>query len=367
MKRILILVNHEVVIYNFRRELVERLLEDDFEVYISSPKGERISDLVNMGCKHIEACIERHGTSIYSDLKLLKHYVEIMRVVRPNIVLSYTIKPNIYGGIAARFLKTPYIANITGLGTAVEVESIIQKVATLLYRISFKNVNCVFFQNDENFNFFASKNISNINKYRLIPGSGVNLKYFNVQEYPSDNESIDFLFVSRIMKEKGIDYYLETARHIRSKYPNTNFHIIGFCEDNKYLTRFNDMKGVIQYHGMQKDIRPFLKKCHCIIHPSYYPEGISNVLLESAASGRPVITTDRSGCKETVENGVSGFVVKQRDIKELILAVEKFIALPNEKKKAMGLSGRLKVEREFDRNIVVDAYLQEIKKIVDTI
>lgn len=361
-KKILILVNHDVVIYNFRKELVERLLADGYEVIISSPYGERIDDLVGMGCEYIEASIERHGTNPLNELKLLNYYKKIIRNNRPDVVLTYTIKPNIYGGLAAKKYKVPYIANITGLGTAVEKQGLMQKISIILYKLAFSKIQRIFFQNTENMQFFIDNNIM-VGKHKLVPGSGVNLQHFDVLDYPS-NESVEFVFISRIMKEKGIDHYIETAKYITDKYPYTKFHVCGFCEE-RYEEELKELqkKGVLTYHGMVRDVREILKKTHCTIHPTYYPEGLSNVLLESASCGRPIITTDRSGCREVVDNGVNGFMVKQRDSKDLIAKAEKFIQLDYEDRKLMGLSGREKVEREFDRQIVVRAYLDEIESI----
>ncbi|NIK78180.1 galacturonosyltransferase [Paenibacillus castaneae] len=359
MKKVLILVNHDVVIYNFRKELVERLLKDGYEVYISSPYGERIDDLRKLGCKYVEATIARHGTNPIEELKLLRYYKKIMKEIKPHIVLSYTIKPNIYGGMASASLNIPYIANITGLGTAVENDGIMQKVTVLLYKYAFRKISCLFFQNEENKQFFINRNIA-VDKHRLIPGSGVNLDHFTVLEYPPE-DTIEFVFISRIMKEKGIDQYLEAAKYIREKYVNTRFHIIGFCEED-YEDKFRELKGIVEYHGMQRDIRTFLEKTHCTVHPTYYPEGMSNVLLESAASGRPIITTDRSGCREIVDVNKNGYIAKQRNVTDLIVKIEEFIGLSYEQKKAMGLYGRAKVEKQFDRQEVVNAYLSEVAK-----
>ena len=359
-KKVLILVNHDVVIYNFRRELVEKLLADGYQVIISSPYGERIDDLVEMGCKYIEAKIERHGTNPLNELKLLSYYKKLMRDVKPDVVLTYTIKPNIYGGLAAKKYGIPYIANITGLGTAVEKKSIMQQITIILYKLAFSNIQRVFFQNTENMKFFRDNNIV-VNKHRLVPGSGVNLDHFQVLDYPPE-DTTEFVFISRIMKEKGIDQYIEAAEYIIKKYPNTKFHVCGFCEERYEETLKNlQNEGVLTYHGMVRDVREILKKTHCTIHPTYYPEGLSNVLLESAACGRPIITTDRSGCREVVDHGINGYMVKQNSAKDLISKVEEFIQLTYEDKKMMGLAGREKTEKEFDRQIVVEAYLDEIE------
>lgn len=363
MKKILILVNHDVVIYNFRLEIVERLLDEGYEVHVSSPYGERIDSLIELGCKYVDVSISRHGTSVIDDFKLLMHYRTIMKKIKPDVVLTFTIKPNIYGGIACRMLNIPYIANITGLGTAVENEGFMQRISVFLYKVAFKRVNCVFFQNDENKQFFIDKNIAR-DKHKLIPGSGVNLERFKLLRYPID-EKIRFVFISRIMQAKGIDQYLEAAQYIKSKYPNTEFHVCGFCEEayEDKLARLQ-AKGIIRYHGMISNVVKILKKTHCTIHPTYYPEGMSNVLLESCASGRPIITTDRSGCKEIVDDEINGYIVKQRDSKDLIQKLENFLELNYEDKKAMGIAGRKIVEEKFDREIVVEAYLDVINKYI---
>lgn len=359
-KKVLILVNHEVVIYNFRKELVEKLLEEGYEVIISSPKGERIDILCEMGCKHVDVKLNRHGTNPLEELKLILYYRKLIADVRPNVILTYTIKPNLYGAIVASLYNIPIIVNITGLGTAVENPSNLQRFMILMYRIAFRKVQTIFVQNTENRDFFI-KNKIGIKKLKLLPGSGVNLNQFQMLEYPTD-EKIHFVFISRIMKEKGIDQYLEMAKYIKRKYPNTYFHICGFCEE-EYESVLNKLEkeGIIIYHGLVMDIREILAFTHCTIHPTYYPEGMSNVLLESAASGRPIITTNRSGCREIVENEVNGYRIPEKNAKALIEAVEKFLNLPNEEKRIMGLEGRKKVEKEFDREIVISAYMGEIK------
>lgn len=358
--RILVLANNDLGLYNFRKELIEKLIELNSEVYISLPQGPKILELKELGCQYIETAVDRRGINPIKDLKLLLKYIKIIRNIKPDYVLTYTIKPNIYGGIACRITKTKQIANITGLGTALENKGILQKTAIALHRIALKKVKCCFAQNQENLEFLQKQKIAR-NKLKLIPGSGVNLDRFKLLDYPKESEPIEFLFISRIMKEKGIDQYLETAEYIKNKYPNTKFHILGFCEQeyNEKLNEFQN-KNIIEYHGRQDNITPFMQKASCIIHPTYYPEGMSNVLLEACASGRPIITTNRAGCREIVDNGINGYVIKEKDSKDSIEKVEKFINLSNEEKKQMGLAGRRKVEKEFDRKIVINAYIKEI-------
>lgn len=353
-------MNHDVVIYNFRRELVERLIKEGYEVVISSPYGERIDLLKEMGCKWEEVTFDRHGKNPLDELKLLSYYKKLIKRIKPTIIFSYTIKPNLYGAMAAASCNVPIVTNITGLGSAVENPGIMQKVSIALYKIAFRKVQTVFTQNTENRQFFIDHNIA-VKKLKLLPGSGVNLEQFHVLDYPSD-ETIEFVFISRIMKEKGIDQYLQTAKYIREKYPQTRFHICGFCEEEyEDILKEYEEKGIITYHGLIMDVRDVLSYTHCTIHPTYYPEGLSNVLLESSASGRPIITTDRSGCREVIDDGVNGYKIPQKDGQALCEAVEKFVNLSNEERRQMGIAGRRKVEKEFDRQIVVEAYMGELK------
>lgn len=363
-KKVLFLVNHEVVIYNFRLEIVERLLNDGHEVHISSAYGERIDDLVALGAKFHEIVISRHGMNPVSELNLLRDYQKLLKEVKPDIIFGFTIKPNLYGAMAARKAGIPFVANITGLGTAVENDGWKQKVFLNLYRYAFKDIQCVFFQNTENRQLFIDNKIA-LGKHKMLPGSGVNLDRFPVREYPIDeNGVVRFAFISRIMKEKGIDYYLAAAKAIRKKYPNTEFHICGFCEAEYQgkLDEYNE-NGTVIYHGMIRDVAAFLEDIHCVIHPTYYPEGLSNVLLESCASGRPIITTNRSGCREVVDDGVNGYMIPCQNGGKLIEAVEKFMLLSNDERKQMGLAGRAKVEKEFNRQIVVQKYIDEVEKV----
>lgn len=361
MSKVLFLVNHDVVIYNFRLELVERLLSDGHNVVISSPYGERIEDLKALGCEYRAIEMSRHGTNPFKELGLISEYKKLLKEVKPDIVFAYTIKPNIYGSMACRMLKIPCVTNITGLGTAVENGGIMQKITVILYKAAFGKVKKIFFQNEENMQFFKDKKITDQSKYQLIPGSGVNLERFSPIEYPADDSVVEFAFISRIMKEKGIDQYMDAAKAIKKKYPNTIFHVCGFCEqDYEDKLKMLEHDGIIKYHGMVRDVRSVLANVHCTVHPTYYPEGLSNVLLESSACARPIITTDRSGCREVIDDGINGFIVKQKDSSDLIEKIEKFLNLTSEEKRNMGLAGRKKAENEFDRQIVVDAYVSLI-------
>lgn len=356
--KILVISNNDVGLYRFRAELLELLCVKN-DVIVSLPDGPYIPEIKKLGCSVIVTSVDRRGINPFKDLILFFRYISIIAANKPETILSYTIKPNIYGGIASQVFNVPLIANVTGLGTALENQGVLQKVVTYLYRFALRRAKRIFCQNQENLVFFK-KHITSESKLSLLPGSGVNLSKFSLLPYPTE-DTVEFAFISRIMKEKGIENYLNIANRIKGKYSNVVFHVCGFCEQN-YEPLLQQMvaEGIIEYHGMVKDTQRILRRVHCVIHPSYYPEGISNTLLESAACGRAIITTDRSGCREVVDHEVNGYIVPVRDEESLMLAVEKFIHLQWKKKEQMGLEGRKMVEEKFDRKIIIDSYVNEI-------
>lgn len=365
MNKVMILANDTTYVYNLRGAIIKELIKQKYEVYIVSQVLNFKDELEKIGCKIININFARHSKNLFSDLKLLRQYKKIFKDIKPDIVLSYNIKPNVYGGMASFNMNIRFMPNITGLGTALEYPGLMQLITKILHKIGLKKAEIVFFQNKENLEFFINnKLLSNKTKTILLPGSGVDLDKHKILEYPND-KIIRFLFIARIMKDKGIDIYLETAKTIKEKYSNTEFHICGYCDDDKYKEILKDYqnKNIIIYHGEQKDMLPFFKMSNCIIHPSYYPEGMSNVLLESAAHARPIICTDRSGCKETVDNNVTGYIVPIKNTDKVIKSAEKIIKMSNKERKQMGLSGRNKIEKEFDRKIVVERYIEVIKNV----
>lgn len=358
---VLILVNHDVVIYNFRLELVERLLAEGYEVHISSPYGEHIDELKALGAVYHSITIERHGMNPIAELNILNQYKRLMRIIRPKVVLTYTIKPNIYGGIAARQAGIPFIANVTGLGTSIQNGGVKERMMIQLYKVGLYKADMVYFQNEANQEYMLAHGAVK-GAYTLIPGSGVNLEKHCYEPYPENKGRLIFTTVGRLMKDKGTDELLQMAKKIKEKYPFVHFRLIGFF-DGDYQSKIEDAvkSGVIEYFEQQKEIHPFMKESHAIIHPSYH-EGMSNVLLEAAATGRPVLASRIPGCQETFDEGVSGLGFKAQSSDDLMRAVEEFIALPYEEKAAMGKNGRLKMEALFDRKVVVEEYMREIRQ-----
>lgn len=357
---ILVLSNSISGLFTFRREVMKAIADTGYDVYLVG-KDDFPKKNDETGCHIVNIEISRRGMNPIADLKLLYTYIQIIKEINPKAVLTYTIKPNIYGGMACRLTKTTQIANITGLGDALENRGWLQKLTVSLYSIGLKKTKKVFFQNNWNLEFFLSHGIIK-GESHVLPGSGVNLDYHTYQQYPT-KEPLKFLFLGRLIKDKGAREYLNMAKIIGMKYPGVRFDILGKIDDI-YKEKFFELEklGISKYYETTSDIRPYLKVVDCTIMPSYH-EGMSNVNLESAANGRPVITTNVPGCRETVEDGKTGFLVTARNTQSLCDAVERFISLPYDQKVLMGKEARNKVEREFNRQIVVDAYLKEINSI----
>ena len=364
MANLMIVGTNMMSIYNHRLELIKQLLSLKHSVSVATPYSGEEKKLIEMGVKCIDVKLETRGKNPIHDLVLLKDLIRIFKQEKPDVLLTFYTKTNIYGGIAARLCGIPYIENITGVGSAVSSGGMMARMMMTLYSQAVKKAHIVFFQNTDNQNLFHSKGIS-MRKEKLLPGSGVSLDRFSLVPYPS-SDNYHFLFISRVLKEKGIYEFVEAAKMIRKDYPNAAFHVIGPYdkEFEEFLKKAEEDKAVM-VHGKVFNVGDFIRDSHCTVFPSYYAEGMANVLLESAASGRPIITTNLPGCGETVDDGVTGFIVKPRNAEDVAEKIRKFLQLPFEEKKAMGEAGRLKMERQFDRNIVVKAYVDEINEILE--
>ena len=363
--KILFLSNSIGGLKSFRMELIEYLLKRGDIVGICSPIEIKPDFFKDMGCRIFPLDMSRHGKNPFTELKMIKDIKSVLKSFNPDVVSAYTIKPNIYGSIACHKLNIPIINSVTGLGSAVENGGLMQKISVLLLKMGMKYADHVYFQNKESQDFFKTHNIK-LKSQSLIAGSGVNLARFELTPYPSITNPIKFLYTGRILEAKGVGLFLEAAKQLSMKYKNVEFHIVGIKDDVKYSNLVDEYaeKGIIIFHGYQKDPRKFIAMSHCQIHPTYYPEGMSNVLLESAAMGRPAITTDRSGCREIVDNNITGYIISQRDQNALISAMERFINLPYEEKMQMGINAHNKVAKNFDRDSVVKEYISKIESLV---
>ncbi len=347
------------MLWQFRRELIGELLKRG-EVIISMPFVGHEDDFKTLGCRCINTEVNRRGINPVTDFKLYLTYRRLLKSEKPDMVITYSIKPNIYAGFACRILGIPYCVNVQGLGTAFQ-NSTVAGIVTVMYQTALRKAKTVFFENRENADEFIRRKIVIAEQKTVLNGAGVNLNFHSVQPYPPEDNGIHFLFLGRIMKEKGVDELFSAARIIKKKYGNqVIFDLVGFFED-EYKAEVDALvkSGVVIFHGFQSEPRPFYANAHCVVMPSYH-EGMSNVLLEAAATGRTVITTDIPGCREAVDHGVTGLLCRKKDTQDLKNKIEAFINMDSESRKNMGISGRRKMESEFDKQKVVSDVLKAV-------
>ena len=377
---IALLTNNDDDVYCFRLELIQAIIAAGYRMLISCPDGPKFEVLEEIGLRknrefiYDNPPIDRRGTSAINDGKLMMHYRSLFKKYRPAVILTYTAKPNVYASLVAHRLHIPVINNVTGLGSVVNESGLKKTLIMNLFKAAYRGSACIMFQNSTNMKL--AKDLGWIKgDSKLIPGSGVALGRYPVQEYPDGGDGINgepvvFNYIGRILKDKGVDDYIEAAKRVKAKYPKTEFNMLGFIEptEEHYKEELEKLgkQEIVLYRGSQKDVKPWIKRAHAIIHPSTYGEGMSNVLLENASSGRLIITTDNPGCRETVNDGISGFIYHGGDVDQLVQKIETVIAvLTNSARKQMGLEGRKKVEREFSRKIVIKAYLDTIDAVME--
>lgn len=357
-KKILILANNDVGLYQFRAELIGALLQEH-EVVVSLPYGPMVQPLTEAGCVFVDTPIHRRGMNPVTDLKLMRQYRRLLRREKPDLVITYTIKPNIYGGMACKAEGIPYAVNITGLGTAFQGNGLLRRLVTFLYRSALKKAGVVFFENSANLRLFVEEKIVPEKKTRLLSGAGVNLSRYERSPYPSA-EQTRFLFIGRIMKEKGIDELFSAMERLYQEGRNCCLDVLGGYEDDyaDVIARF-EAQGWLRYHGYQSDVRPFIRQAHCFVLPSYH-EGMANTNLECAAMARPLITSDIPGCREAVVSGQTGLLCQPKNADSLYRAMGRFMDMPRERQEAMGVAGRSHMENVFDKRQVVSATMEAL-------
>ena len=362
MSKILLISNKDNNFYNFRSELILKLVELNYEVVLMCPYGKKIDFFTTRGCRFIDVDVDRRGTSILTDLKLLRTYKKLIKQEKPDVVLLYTTKSCVYGGMACRWLKIPYIVNNAGLIESENPNSPLQILLRLLYKIGFGKASCMMYQNTRERDYINGLH-KNKAHYRDIPGSGVNLQEFSFKEYPATDDKVIFNYVARIVSIKGIKEFLDCAEIIKKEYPNANFVIYGDYDEEEYRPRIEKLikDGVVEYGGVAMDMKPHIEAAHAAIHPSYY-EGMTNVVLEHSAMGRPCIGSDIPGVREGIEDGKTGFLFEVKNVESMVNAVRKFMNLSHAEKAQMGKAARAKMEKEFSRDIVTSIYLEEINK-----
>ena len=363
MSRVLILANHYNTLRIFRRDLIKALAARGHEVIVSIPPcdEENKALLESYGSRVIFTQMERRGRNPLQDLALVRAYWKLMSELKPDKVIAYTIKPNIYGALVCKWKRIPCYVNITGLGSTFQSEGLTRKLVSFLYKHSINRAKAIFFENPGNRDVLVRDGIVPAKRCVVMPGAGVNLEEFPACEYPGPDEPLNFLFVGRIMAEKGVDELFQAIRRFKKSYPDAQFHFIGWYEDDyKEKVEKLEQAGMIRYYGFQDDVKPFVERAHCIILPSWH-EGMSNTLLEGAAMCRPLITNRIHGCMEAVVEGKTGFLAEKQDADSLYRQMMKFAGLSWEEKKTMGIRGRKYMEKKFDKKKVVKKTLRIVK------
>lgn len=359
--QILILANHSGGLYDFRKDLIAEL-KKQASVTVAVPRNDRWEELQLLADRVIELPVDRRGMNPVRDAKLFRRYRKILRAVMPDLVLTYTVKPNVYGGLACRMAHVPYAVNITGLGSALENGGLLRKFVLALYRPALAGAKTVFFENAGNRDDLVATGVVPQGRDAVLHGAGVNLDDFPCAAYPQD-APLRFLFVGRVMHEKGVDELFYAAKQMKQEYGDgVEFHFVGsFEESYKPLMDELEQSGIVKYHGYQSDMRPFYAMSGCVVLPSYH-EGMSNVLLEAASSGRPLITSAIPGCMEAVEDGVSGYLCESRNAEALLISLRRFAQLTPEERRDMGLAGRRRMEALFDKKAVVARTIEYINR-----
>lgn len=353
--KLLILTNTSGGLYLFRQDLI-KALQLMFEIYVITTDTGRLEELKKLGCNVKVISMDRRGTNPIRDLKLFMLYLFTMKKLKPSYVLTYTVKPNIYGCFAAKILRIPYAANITGLGTGFQSKKL-RRVLIFMYKRALRKASVVFCENSSIKDEIVADHIVEDNKVHVLHGAGVNLDYFSYQPYPSDSDEFIFLFIGRVMPEKGINELLQATKRLYDEDNRCRLTIVGSISEGFELNT-KDYKWV-NYKGQQKDVRPYIASSHCFVLPSYH-EGMANTNLECASSGRPIITSNIPGCREAVINNVSGFLCSPKDPENLYLVLKRMMYTSNEERINMGIAGREHMKLWFDKQAVVNDTVKRI-------
>jgi len=364
--KILIICNYSSGLYTFRGMLIQELIKQGHTVKAIVPKlddeneKKAENNLKKMHCAIKRIPMERRGMNPVKDLGLMRAYYATVKKMQPDLVLTYTIKPNIYGGMVCRLLKVPYVVNITGLGTAFQGNGMLKQLVTGMYKTALKKVKIVLFENVENRDIFVNTEIVPKNKTHVLAGAGVDLEHFQYAEYPESGDCTRFLFIGRVMQEKGIDELFQAMRKLNKNGYKCSLNILGGFEEN-YSEKIKkyDAEGWLHYQGYQTDVRPFIEQSHCFVLPSWH-EGMANTNLENAAMGRPVITSNIHGCLEAVEDGVTGYLCEKQNADDLYEKMKRMCELSYEERKAMGIAGRKHMEEVFDKKKVVEETIKNV-------
>jgi len=367
--KIAIVYNTSWYVYNFRLNLIKALQDDGAQIIIFAPRDKYTEKLIDLGCGFHEIYMESKGKNPINDFRSLFSIYRALKKEKPDVCLQYTIKPNIYGTLAASFFNIPVINNIAGLGSMFESNGFFSKIALFLYKLSQSKATHIFFQNRDDMQLFVDKKIVKHSRYSLIPGSGVDLSRFSPTKKEHDGLKPVFILVARLLKAKGIEEYALAAKIVKEKYPESVFQVLGFHDPEDTACVAKDQlsgwikAGYVDYLGKTDDVKSYLNKADCVVLPSFYREGVPRSLLEAAAMGKPIITTDHVGCRETVKVGYNGYLCQIKNPVDLADKIIRFIELSESEKVKMGENSRKLAEDVYDEKIVLEAYRSKIKSI----
>ena len=371
-KVIALVANTSWSIYNFRLGLIRHLKNQGIEIVVIAPKDAFTAKLVAEGIEFYEIEISNYGTNPVVELGLIRNLVRLYKEINPQLIFHYTIKPNIYGTLAARYCGIPSVIITTGLGHLFEFKNrIVSTITLFLYRISCTFSKKTLFLNSNDLDVFVYKKVVKKSKAILLRGEGIDLDWFSPKKVQKHPRKTIFLFAGRLLIDKGVNEYVEAAQKIRAQYKDVEFQILGFVDQsNPNSIAYQQIiewqhKKIISYLGETSDVRPYLAKCDCLVFPSYYREGVSRILMEASAMECPIITTDNVGCREVVDDGINGFLVIPKDVSSLVEAIGKFLNLCIEDRQLMGKLGRSKMNREFDQEIVFRQYDEIISSLLE--
>jgi glycosyltransferase involved in cell wall biosynthesis len=359
--RIAIVLNTSWNIYNFRMNFIQSLLKQGYEVHTIAPEDSYTPLIQGAGCIHHKIKMDSRGANPIKDSALIVELFAIYRKVKPDVILHYTIKPNVYGTIAAALLGIPVINNVCGLGTVFLKNNFVSAIAIFLYKISFRFASKVFFQNPDDQKLFVEKKLVPANAVDTLPGSGIDLTKFQPTSFKR-NEKFTFLLISRLITDKGVLEFIEAVKQLRSAGVDAHFQVLGAMDPLHKRGIKVDLiaewinTGTIEYLGTTNDVREFIKNADCVVLPSYR-EGTPRTLLEAASSSKPIIATDVPGCNNVVEHNVNGFLCKLKDAEDLANKMKDMTKLTDDKLKEFGTNGRAKVEAEYDESLVINKYL----------
>jgi glycosyltransferase involved in cell wall biosynthesis len=374
--KIIVFVNTAWNLVNFRAGLIRALVAQGHVLVAVAPHDEYATKLTDLGCRFVPLPMDNKGTNPVKDLLLFFRFLKILQCERPDVLLGYTVKPNVYGSLAANVLGIPVVNNIAGLGVIFIKNDWLVRLVRCLYRIALSSSIKVFFQNNDDRTMFINSNIVRTDVTDLLPGSGVDLIHFSFDATESslslaaanDKSKFRFLLIARMLWDKGVGEYVTATKLLKVSHPDVECCLLGFLDvkNPSAITRteMDDLvsQGMI-YLGTSDDVRTEIQIADCIVLPSYYPEGTPKSLLEAAAMGKPIITTDAAGCRDVVDDGMNGYLCKVRDAEDLAEKMMRMIELSESERSTMGIAGRRKMEREFDEKIVIDKYTKTLNAI----